>query len=92
MLLTVYEAIIGKVKKAQQIKSYGTLKCKMMAIMVLIPKVVCHFYNFYEVSRTVLFGGSFNLRQWASNSPRLMQRALEMECADEEKVVKVLGL
>merc|ERR1712033_132684 len=37
--------------------------------------------EFFEVSRTVLFGGSFNLRQWASNSPKLMHRALELECA-----------
>ena len=48
--------------------------------------------EFFETSRTVLFGGSFNLRQWASNSSKLMQRARALECAEEDKVVKVLGL
>ena len=48
--------------------------------------------EFFEVSRTTFSGGSFNLRQWASNSTKLMQKARMLECADDQKVIKVLGL
>ena len=51
-----------------------------------------HMEEFFDISRKVLAKGSFNLRQWASNSPRVMQKARALDCADENKVVKVLGL
>ena len=48
--------------------------------------------TFFEVSRKVLANGSFNLRQWASNSPKLMQRAKNLNIEDANVIVKVLGL
>ena len=48
--------------------------------------------EFFEISRQVLAKGSFNLRQWASNSPKVMQKAKALDCADDNKIVKVLGL
>ena len=44
------------------------------------------------MSREVLASGSFNLRQWASNSNRLMDKATKLEVADSNPIVKVLGL
>ena len=44
------------------------------------------------MSRATFSGGSFNLRQWASNSTKLMRKARRLECADDQKVIKVLGL
>ena len=48
--------------------------------------------EFFDVSREVLAGGSFNLRQWASNSSKLMEKAKAQQVADENDIVKVLGL
>ena len=48
--------------------------------------------EFFKVSREVLASGSFNLRQWASNSPKLMDKATKLEVVDLNPVVKVLGL
>ena len=48
--------------------------------------------EFFDVSREVLAGGSFNLRQWASNSSKLMEKAKAQQVADENAIVKVLGL
>ena len=48
--------------------------------------------QFFDVSRRVLANGSFNLRQWASNSPKLMEKARSLEVADTNAIVKVLGL
>ena len=47
---------------------------------------------FFEVSRQVLANGSFNLRQWASNSPKLMTKAKSLNIEDNNIIVKVLGL
>ena len=48
--------------------------------------------EFFEVSRDVLASGNFNLRQWASNSHKLMDKATMLQVADTNPVVKVLGL
>ena len=48
--------------------------------------------TFFEVSTTTFHKGSFNCRQWASNSPKLMIKAREKDIANENKIVKVLGM
>ena len=47
--------------------------------------------EFFEVARTMFEGGSFNLRQWSSNSNKLMRRAREQGVAEEGTIIKVLG-
>ena len=51
-----------------------------------------HALEFFDTATAVFAKGSFVLRQWASNSPKLMDKARALKCADEDKVVKVLGL
>ena len=48
--------------------------------------------EFFDVSTTTFQKGSFNLRQWASNSPKLMEKARTKGIANESKIVKVLGM
>ena len=48
--------------------------------------------KFYQVSRHLFRGGNFNLRQWTSNSKRLMQHASFDKVDVQDKVVKVLGM
>ena len=48
--------------------------------------------EFFKVATTTCKSGNFNLRQWASNSPKLMENARAMNLANENKQVKVLGL
>ena len=48
--------------------------------------------NFFEVSRQVLAKGSFNLRQWASNNKKLLQKAENLKVADTNNKIKILGL
>ena len=48
--------------------------------------------HFFNVATQTLRKGTFNLRQWASNSPQLMDRARVMDVAKESKNVKVLGM
>ena len=45
--------------------------------------------EFFGVARKMFEGGSFNLRQWSSNSPKLMQAARTQGVAEDSKVVKV---
>ena len=48
--------------------------------------------NFFEISKSVLKEGGFNLCQWASNNLELMNRANELNIADNSDSVKVLGM
>ena len=48
--------------------------------------------QFYQVSRELFRKGNFNLRQWASNSGEVMQKASEEEVAEKDKLIKVLGM
>ena len=48
--------------------------------------------EFFDVSTATFQKGSFNLRQWASNSPKLMEKARNKGIADESQTVKVLGM
>ena len=48
--------------------------------------------EFFDVSTKTFQKGSFNLRQWASNSPKLMDKARHKGIANESKKVKVLGM
>ena len=48
--------------------------------------------QFFDVSTTTFHKGSFNCRQWASNSPKLMEKARLKGIAKESKIVKVLGM
>ena len=48
--------------------------------------------DFFEESKNVLKHGGFNLCQWASNSLELMNRANNLNIADNSDTVKVLGM
>ena len=48
--------------------------------------------EFFEVATQTLQKGTFNLRQWASNSPQLMDKARTKGVAKESRQVKVLGM
>ena len=48
--------------------------------------------NFFEISKSVLKEGGFNLCQWASNNLELMNRANKLSIADNSDSVKVLGM
>ena len=48
--------------------------------------------QFFNTSRDLFNKGNFNLRQWSSNSPKLMDRAIASNVADQSRVIKVLGL
>ncbi|CAL4111015.1 unnamed protein product, partial [Meganyctiphanes norvegica] len=58
------------------------------------------FSNNYEInmvdflaeSTKIMESGSFQLRQWSSNSKKLMQKATDLNVHSEDKVVKVLGI
>ena len=47
---------------------------------------------FFKEARRVLSLGNFNLKQWSSNSPKLMDLARSEGVAEEDPRVKVLGL
>merc|ERR1739842_256928 len=47
--------------------------------------------EFFGVARKMFEGRSFNLRQWSSNSPKLMQAARTQGVAEDSRAVKVLG-
>ena len=48
--------------------------------------------EFFFDSITTMKKGTFNLRQWASNSPQLMDKARARGIANESRKVKVLGM
>ena len=48
--------------------------------------------DFFLVATETLQKGTFNLRQWASNSPQLMEKARERGVANNSRIVKVLGM
>ena len=48
--------------------------------------------EFFLVATETLQKGTFNLRQWASNSPQLMSKARERGVANDSRIVKVLGM
>ena len=48
--------------------------------------------RFYEESRRVFKQGKFNIREWASNSKEVMERAEKEKVAEKEKIIKVLGI
>ena len=48
--------------------------------------------EFFCVTRETLKKGAFNPRQWASNSPQLMQKAKDEKVANESPIVKILGM
>ena len=48
--------------------------------------------QYYDVTTGTLRKGFFNPRQWASNSPKLMEKAKSQNVANESKLVKVLGM
>ena len=48
--------------------------------------------EFFLVATDTLKKGTFNLRQWASNSPQLMDKARERGVAKNSSIVKVLGM
>ena len=48
--------------------------------------------EFFNVATETLKKGSFNVRQWASNSPKLMEKARAKEVANESRLVKILGM
>ena len=48
--------------------------------------------KFYEVSRELFKNGNFNLRQWASNSKKVMKKAEEEDVAEKDSIIKVLGM
>ncbi|XP_065941328.1 uncharacterized protein [Magallana gigas] len=48
--------------------------------------------KFYKESRTLLAAGGFNLRSWSSNSEMLQNLSKAEKTADEDSVVKVLGM
>ena len=48
--------------------------------------------KFYDVSRDTFRKGNFNLRQWASNSQLVMQRASRDDVAEKDSIIKVLGM
>ena len=47
---------------------------------------------FYEKSRNTFKKGNFNLRQWASNSKKVMQKAELEGVAEKDRIIKVLGM
>ncbi|CAL4237698.1 unnamed protein product [Meganyctiphanes norvegica] len=48
--------------------------------------------KFYDISRDTFRKGNFNLRQWASNSQLVMQRASRDDVAEKDSIIKVLGM
>ena len=48
--------------------------------------------NYFIKSRSLLSSATFNLRSWASNSPHLMNTAVEHNVAEVNNPTKVLGL
>jgi len=48
--------------------------------------------SYYNEARSTMSGAHFNLRSWASNSPRLMDQANRDKVADANNPVNVLGL
>ena len=48
--------------------------------------------KFYDLSRELFKNGNFNLRQWASNSKKVMKRAEEEDVAEKDTIIKVLGM
>ena len=48
--------------------------------------------EFYETSREIFSKGNFNLRQWASNSQKVMLRATGDDVGETDRLVKVLGM
>ena len=48
--------------------------------------------NFFNESTKVMESGSFQLRQWSSNSPKLMQQVKAQKVHNEDTIVKVLGI
>ena len=48
--------------------------------------------EFFKIAKDLFDKGSFNLRQWSSNSPKLMEKARQKGVAEEGTVIKVLGL
>ncbi|CAL4237305.1 unnamed protein product, partial [Meganyctiphanes norvegica] len=50
---------------------------------------MCEFFN---ESNKVMESGSFQLRQWSSNSPKLMQLAKNDDVHNNDNIVKVLGI
>ena len=48
--------------------------------------------KFYEVSRKIFSKGNFNLRQWVSNSKKVMTRATSENVGETDRLVKVLGM
>ena len=48
--------------------------------------------RYYQESRSIMNEANFNLRSWASNSPRLREGAEQDQTADPSTVVNILGL
>ncbi|CAL4191849.1 unnamed protein product, partial [Meganyctiphanes norvegica] len=48
--------------------------------------------NFFTESTKVMESGSFQLRQWSSNSQKLMQKVKSFNVQNDDIVVKVLGI
>ena len=48
--------------------------------------------NFYVQSRETFKKGNFNLRQWASNSKKVMEKAGKDDVAEKDTLIKVLGM
>jgi len=48
--------------------------------------------EYYNDARSVMSKANFNLRSWASNSPNLRAAAQQVNVADKDTVVNVLGL
>ena len=48
--------------------------------------------KFYEVSRELFKRGNFNIRQWASNSIKVMEKATKEDVAEQDSLIKVLGM
>ena len=48
--------------------------------------------TFYEKSRDTFRKGNFNLRQWASNSKKVMEKAGLEDVDEKDTVIKVLGM
>ena len=48
--------------------------------------------KFYELSRELFKNGNFNLRQWASNSKKVMKKAEEVDVAKKDTIIKVVGV
>ena len=48
--------------------------------------------KFYEISRELFKKGNFNIRQWASNSTKVMEKARKENVAEQDSLIKVLGM